>query len=75
MIVTAIVGGVAAYLARPYLMLLVFVVAFAPIGLYMLGTPGLFRWIGIFELIYLAAAVAVWFEKRTRKAPQKPASP
>jgi hypothetical protein len=56
-------------------MLLVFVVAFAPIGLFMLGTPGLFRWIGIFELLYLVTAVAVWFEKRTAKMPPKPTAP
>lgn len=75
MMVTATVGAAAAYLARPYLMLAIGLIALVPLGLYMLGIPGLFRWIGIFDLLYLAAAIAVWIEKRATKIPQKPTTP
>lgn len=54
-----LVGLWLAYKGRPYLMTLVFILSFVPLGLYMLGTPGLFRWIGILDLAYLAASLMI----------------
>lgn len=48
-----------AYKAKPLVMLLGFVLAFVPLGLYMLGTPGLFRWIGVMDLVYLTASLMI----------------
>jgi len=45
----------AAWLRKPLLMLIIFLVSFYPVGFYMLGVPSLFRWIGISNLFYLAA--------------------
>jgi hypothetical protein len=36
-----------------------FVVAFVPVGLYLLATPGIFSWIGVLTLVYLAATVVL----------------
>lgn len=66
MIAAWIVGLVATW--RQWLggALAVFVVAFLPVGLYLLGTPGLFAWIGILTLLYLAATL-VWHRSRSRR--------
>ena len=42
---------------RPYLMAFLAAAMFVPVGLYTLGTPGLFRWIGLFEIVYFGAAL------------------
>lgn len=58
------VGGlVAMYLKRFRWALIVFVVTFFPVGLYLLGTPGVFAWIGVLTLVYLAATV-LWHWSR-----------
>lgn len=58
------VGGlVATYLERFRWALIVFVVTFFPVGLYLLGTPGVFAWIGVLTLVYLAATV-LWHWSR-----------
>lgn len=57
---------------KPYLMVLVAVALFIPIGFYLLGTPGIFRWIGIFNIVFLFSAllmlVKLWGTK-SRKFP------
>lgn len=42
-----------------------FVLAFVPAGLYLLGAPGLFAWIGVLTLVYMAAGIA-WQRSRLR---------
>ncbi len=59
MTLLAIAGIVVAWTANPYLMRAVFIVSFFPIGFYMLGTPGIFRWIGIFNLLFFIASLPV----------------
>lgn len=68
MMLVAIAGTAAAYFIRPYWMLVLFAASFVPIGLYMLGTPGIFRLIGIFDLIYLLAGILMLLSKRTSTA-------
>ena len=41
----------------PGLIFLAFLASFFPVGLYMLGTPGLFMGIGICNLLYLTAGI------------------
>ncbi len=50
-------GGTAvlAYLNRPQWILLTFILSFVPVGFYLLLTPGIFRWVGVAHLGYLAA--------------------
>lgn len=74
MMALALGGALVAGFANPYLMLIAFALLFYPIGLYFFLTPGVFRWIGIFELLYLGAAlvilsahIAVILERRTRR--------
>lgn len=57
MVLLAIVGIVGVLLDNARLMLAVFVPSFVPVGFYLLGTPGLFRWIGIFNLLFLLASL------------------
>lgn len=46
---------------RPGWLVVIFVLSFLPVGLYLLGTPGLFRWIGICQAGYPVAAILLWF--------------
>jgi hypothetical protein len=46
-------------------MLILFAASFIPIGLYMLGTPGIFRLIGIFDILNLLAAILMIIGKPT----------
>jgi len=70
MMLVTIIGGIVAVFAQPYLMLACFGVSFIPIGFYMLGTPGIFRWIGIFNLLYLVASGLMIVAKRKTKTSQ-----
>lgn len=53
----ATLGVLAAWRGRPYLTFAVFVFSFFPMGLYLLGTPGIYRWIGVFDFLFLASGV------------------
>lgn len=46
----------------------VFVVTFFPVGLYLLGTPGIFLWIGVLTIVFLAATLALHWVSRRRSA-------
>lgn len=60
MLFFAILGVIAAHRGHGNLMLCMFLAAFLPIGAYMLWTEqSMYRWIGLLNLIYLAAAVMV----------------
>lgn len=63
MMLFAGVGMWAAWAGRPYLMAAVALGLFVPMGLYMLGTPGLFRWIGVFNLVFFLAAVLMFVDR------------
>jgi len=65
MIVFAAVGGFASVKAQPYWMYGLFALSFLPVGLYLTGAPGLFRWIGVLDLIFLFAAVLLHLRMRS----------
>lgn len=67
MIGLAIVGLFAALTENPYLMLAVFGLSFVPVGIYLLGTPGIFRWIGGFDLLFLLSALLNIMARRENK--------
>jgi hypothetical protein len=65
MVGIATLGVLAAWRGRPYLMLVVFVFTFFPMGFYLLGTPGIYRWIGMFDFLFLVSGVLmVWGARR-----------
>lgn len=57
MIALAVAGVVASIQARGLLLAVVAVVSFVPMGFYMFGSPGVWKWIGISEIVMLLAAV------------------
>jgi hypothetical protein len=60
-------GAVSAWKARPLRMTVAAAVSFVPVGFYALGTPGIFRFIGVSNLLLLLAGVAL-HESRNRAA-------
>jgi hypothetical protein len=68
MALLAVAGLLASLRGNPYLLLLAFGVSFVPVGLYMLGLPGLFRGIGWLNLAWLAAAVLMIAGRSLRPA-------
>ncbi|MEW6770592.1 MAG: hypothetical protein AB1330_04280 [Bacillota bacterium] len=57
MVVLSLLAVYACVKMVPLVMYGVFCGSFFPVGFYLLGTPGIFRWIGVFNLFYLASAV------------------
>jgi hypothetical protein len=55
----ALLAGWAALKSKPGWLLVAFLLSFFPVGLYLLGTPGLFRWIGVGNLLYLLAGLSL----------------
>ena len=64
MMLLALAGLVASLAARPFWMLVVAALSFIPFGLYLLGTPGVFRWIGVFNLVFLIAGLLMLAARR-----------
>ncbi len=40
---------------KPVPVFVAFLLSFFPVGLYFLGTPGVFAWIGVLDVLYLVA--------------------
>lgn len=56
----AVVAAVASIVGSPGGLLIVFLLSFFPVGLYLLGAPSIFKWVGVAELGYLASATALY---------------
>jgi hypothetical protein len=66
MMALALAGAWAAWRGWSRRMLAISVLSFAPVGLYLLGTPGIFRWIGVLNLAGGAAALVwMWAGRRS----------
>lgn len=59
MMLAGVVSAIAAALGAHLAMYLLFFAMFFPVGLYVLGSPGVFRSIGLLNLLYLVSAVLV----------------
>lgn len=46
------------------------VVAFVPIGFYLLLTPGIFSWIGLLNLVYLGVTMVDFLKRPRREEPE-----
>jgi hypothetical protein len=77
MTVIAALAGVqiwAVWNRMPILVIVAFIFSFIPTGMYMLGTPGIFRGIGIAHLCYLLIALLTWLDRRDFRQNQKAAA-
>jgi hypothetical protein len=68
MVMLASTGLAASLLSRPWLLLAAAVISFVPVGLYTLGVPGMFRWIGALNLMTLAGAALLVDDRRRNRA-------
>ena len=59
MIIISIFAVIAALNAHGRVLLFLFLASFFPVGLYLLGASGWYRWIGIFNLGFLLAGIAI----------------
>jgi hypothetical protein len=59
MVGLAIAGILTALTERPFLMILVFLFSFFPVGLYMLGVPTIFRLIGLSDLFFFVSSILI----------------
>lgn len=77
MTVIAALAGVqiwAAWNRMPVVVIIAFLFSFIPTGMYMLGTPGIFRGIGIAHLAYLLIALFAWLDRREYRLNRKAAA-
>jgi hypothetical protein len=75
MLLLAALGGAAAWLGKPYGLLAAALASFAPVGLYLLGTPGIFRGIGVLNLVALLAAALMLAGRRGAARGPSPPNP
>jgi hypothetical protein len=55
MVLLACLGMWGVMRGQPVPVLLAFLGSFFPVGLYFLGTPGIYAWIGVLDVLYLVA--------------------
>jgi hypothetical protein len=68
MVLLASTGLAASLLGRPWLLLATALIAFLPVGLYTLGTNGVFRWIGALNLMTLSAGLMLVVDSRRNRS-------
>lgn len=59
MIILALVAAWGSLTARSWMLVVAFAGSFIPIGLYMVGTPGVFALIGVANVLYLVTAIVL----------------
>ena len=71
MLFVATTGVVSSFLKKPILLLTLALLSFFPIGLYLLGTPGIFLNIGLLNVVSVVVAARLLFMKiRPRAMPK-----
>jgi hypothetical protein len=60
MMVLSLVAGYASVRERPYLLTVAALFSFFPVGYYLMGTPGWFRWIGVLNLLLFAVSGSIF---------------
>lgn len=66
MILLSAAAGVSAWKAKPYILLVIALTLFLPIGFYMLGSPGIFKWIGVSNIILILTALFLSLKSLTK---------
>ena len=64
MMALAAAGILAAWRIIPILMFIVFAISLFPVGLYLLGTPGMFKWVGVCNLLFLPSGLLMRARRR-----------
>ncbi len=64
MMALAAAAFVAAWRIIPILMFVVFAISLFPVGLYLLGTPGIFRWVGVCNFLFLPSGLLMRARRR-----------
>ena len=64
MVALAAAAFVAAWRIIPILMFVVFAISLFPVGLYLLGTPGMFRWVGVCNFLFLPSGLLMRARRR-----------
>lgn len=64
MMALAAAAFVAAWKVNPILMFLVFGLSLIPAGLYLLGTRGIFRWVGVCNFLFLPSGLLMRARRR-----------
>jgi len=57
MILLSAAAGMSAWKAKPYILLIIALALFLPVGFYTLGAPGIFKWIGVSNITLLLTAL------------------
>jgi len=60
----AFMGFIGCLLFSSILMFVAFVLGFIPVGLYLLGTPSIFAFMGLAHLLYLLSGILILVVKR-----------
>ncbi len=68
MMALAAAAFVAAWKVNPILMFLVFGLSLLPAGLYLLGTPGMFKWVGVCNFLFLPSGLLMRARRRHNSA-------
>lgn len=63
MMLFSILAGWAAWKGKVMWLVIAFVGSIFPVGLYLLGTPGIWRWIGLMNLLYVVSAIGIYRSK------------
>ena len=63
MMLFSILAGWAAWKGKVMWLTIAFVGSFFPVGLYVLGTPEIWRWIGLMNLLYVVSAIGIYRSK------------
>jgi hypothetical protein len=69
MALLALFAAIASLKGHKTVVLLIFIASFLPVGGYLLGVDHWLRWLGVLDLLLLAAAVLIWWGARGRAEP------
>lgn len=64
MVMIALFAVIASLNAHSGVLLFLFIASFFPVGLYLLGLSGWYRWIGVFNLGFLLAGLTIMMKSR-----------
>ncbi len=70
MVALALLAAWSAWTLKPWALVLAFAASFFPVGFYLLGSPGIFTFVGVANVLYLVAGALISFEQyRLRRSP------
>ena len=64
----SLVAAWASIKGRLFLLFAVSAVSFLPMGVYLLGSPSIFKWIGVMNIVCLLSAISMFAMRRTQRS-------